>query len=76
MNILQICPSHMSYVATLPWEIQKVIIIIISIFTPGSKDPRGWKLKMLKSKCRMVIGPAGQLPEYRAKVQSWSVVAW
>ena len=23
MNTLQICPSHVSYVATLPWEIQK-----------------------------------------------------
>ena len=30
----------------------------------------------LKSKCRMVIGPAGQLAECRAKAQSWSVVAW
>jgi len=25
MNILQICPLHLSDVATLPWEIQKVI---------------------------------------------------
>jgi len=50
MNILQICPSHMSYVATLPWEIQKVIIIIISIFTPGSKDPPGLKTKKAKIK--------------------------
>jgi len=33
MNTLQICPPHMSYVATLPWEIQKVIFnIIIHIF--------------------------------------------
>jgi len=23
MNILQICPPHLSEVATLPWEIQK-----------------------------------------------------
>jgi len=23
MNILQICPPHLSHVATLPWEIQK-----------------------------------------------------
>ena len=26
---------------------------------------------MLKSKCRMVIGPAGQLAECRAKAQSY-----
>jgi len=25
MNPLQICPSHLSDVATLPWEIQKII---------------------------------------------------
>jgi len=25
MNTLQICPPHLSDVATLPWEIQKVI---------------------------------------------------
>jgi len=25
MNILQICPPHLSDVATLPWEIRKVI---------------------------------------------------
>jgi len=25
MNTLQICPPHMSHIATLPWEIQKVI---------------------------------------------------
>jgi len=25
MNTLKICPPHMSGVATLPWEIQKVI---------------------------------------------------
>jgi len=33
------------------------------IYTPGSKDPRapGLKTKNAKSKCRMVIGPAGQL---------------
>jgi len=36
----------------------------------GSKDPRGYKLKKLKSKCRMVIGPAGQLAECRAKARS------
>ena len=33
MDILQICPSHLSDVATLPWESQKVIFnIIIHIF--------------------------------------------
>jgi len=26
MKILQICPPHLSDVATLPWEIQKVIL--------------------------------------------------
>jgi len=29
MNILQICPSHLSDVATLPWEIQKSYFSII-----------------------------------------------
>jgi len=29
MNILQICPPHLSYVATLPWEIQKSFLNII-----------------------------------------------
>jgi len=36
MNTLQICPPHLSYVATLPWEIQKnsffnIIIHILQI---------------------------------------------
>ena len=37
MNILQICPPHLSYVANLPWEIQKsrtagyVAVAMISI---------------------------------------------
>jgi len=26
MNILQICPFHLSDVSTLPWEIQKKVI--------------------------------------------------
>jgi len=39
-------------------------------YTQGSKDPQGKKLKMLKSKCRMVIGLSGQLTECRAKAQS------
>ena len=35
-NTLQICPSHLSYVATLPWEMQKksffnIIIHILHI---------------------------------------------
>jgi len=29
MNILQICPPHLSDVATLPWEVQKSIFNII-----------------------------------------------
>jgi len=28
MKILQICPPHLSDVATLPWEIQKVILVV------------------------------------------------
>ena len=39
-------------------------------YTPGSKDPRGSKLQKLKSKCRMVRGPAGQLAKCRAEAQS------
>jgi len=27
--MLQVCPSHLSDVATLPWEIQKVIFNIV-----------------------------------------------
>jgi len=47
-----------------------IIITIIIFYTPGSKDPRGLKLQKLKSKCRMVRGPTGQLAECRAKAQS------
>ena len=28
MKILEICPPHLSDVATLPWEIQKKVILI------------------------------------------------
>ena len=44
-----------------------IVTIIIIFYTPGSKDPRGYKLKMLKSKCWIVTGPAGQLAECCAK---------
>jgi len=43
MNTLQICPLHLSYVATLPWEIQKrsffsiIIHILQIIFTLPQK---------------------------------------
>jgi len=47
-----------------------VVEALLLFFTPGSKDPRGYKLKKLKSKCRMVIGPASQLAECRAKARS------
>ena len=30
MQILHICPPHLSDVATLPWEIEKVIFNIIT----------------------------------------------
>ena len=38
MKILQVCPSHPSYVATLPWEIQKshfstLLFIYFRLFT-------------------------------------------
>ena len=31
MNILQICPPHLSHVATLPWEIQKKLFFNIYV---------------------------------------------
>jgi len=42
MNILQICPSHLSDVATLPWEIQKshfstLLFIYFRLFTLSQK---------------------------------------
>jgi len=33
MNTLQICPPHLSDVATLPWEIQKVIFHHYYLYT-------------------------------------------
>ena len=32
-----------------------LLLLLLLFYTPGSKDPRGWKLQKLKSKCRMVI---------------------
>jgi len=46
MNILQICPPHLSDVATLPWEIQKshfstLLFIYFRLFTlPQKKTNR------------------------------------
>jgi len=42
MQILQICPPHLSYVATLPWEIQKshfsaLLFIYFRLFTLPQK---------------------------------------
>jgi len=42
MNTLQICPPHLSHVATLPWEIQKshfstLLFIFFRLFTLASK---------------------------------------
>ena len=44
-----------------------MIMIIIFLIPQVVKIPR---VKKLKSKCRMVIGPAGQLAECRAKARS------
>jgi len=43
MNILQICPPHLSHVATLPWEIQKsrffnIIVYILQIIYVTSEE--------------------------------------
>ena len=39
MKILQICPPHLSDVATLPWEIKKVIVIhILQIIYVSSEE--------------------------------------
>jgi len=42
MNILQICPPHLSDVATLPWEIQKsifnIIIHILQIYLSSEEN--------------------------------------
>ena len=42
MNTLQICPPHLLYVATLPWEIQKslfnIIIHILQIIYVTSEE--------------------------------------
>jgi len=40
MNILDICPPHLSYVATLPWEIQKKVIF--NIFQTKFEVPSFW----------------------------------
>ena len=45
MKILQVCPSHLSDVATLPWEIPKshfkqyysYILLIIYVISEGNK---------------------------------------
>ena len=39
MYILQICPPHLSDVAILPWEIQKVISTVLFIYTSNRKQP-------------------------------------
>jgi len=36
MSILQICPSHLSDVATLPWEVQKIIFQHYYSYRPTS----------------------------------------
>jgi len=35
IKILQICPSHLSDVATLPWEIQKSFSTVTNTFNQG-----------------------------------------
>jgi len=57
MKILQICPPHLLDVATLPWEIQKVIF--------NSRDRVIQKLKggrFFRTQSRYKSKPVGSLP--------------
>jgi len=49
--------SSVIVVIRLPLLLLFFILYFFIFYTPVGKDPRGRKLKKLKSKCRMVIGP-------------------
>ena len=60
MKILQICPSHLSNVATLPWEIQKVIFdsiihTIFWLFTLSHKKKNCNPLAHLTRECHLLV---------------------